>query len=139
MADLKLTALTALGLLGGCIADLLGGWDTGLQSLFLFMAIDYLTGLIVAGVFKKSRKSQQGALDSLAAWKGLLRKGVTLGVVLIACRLDLLLGATIIRDATVIAYCGNELLSITENIGVMGVPLPKAVTNALEALQQKDN
>ena len=139
MAEIKLTALSALGLLGGCIADLLGGWDTGLQSLFLFMAIDYLTGLIVAGVFKKSRKSQQGALDSLAAWKGLLRKGVTLGVVLIACRLDLLLGATIIRDATVIAYCGNELLSITENIGVMGVPLPKAVTNALEALQQKDN
>ena len=139
MAEIKLTALSALGLLGGCIADLLGGWDTGLQSLFLFMAIDYLTGLIVAGVFKKSRKSQQGALDSLAAWKGLLRKGVTLGVVLIACRLDLLLGATIIRDATVIAYCGNELLSITENIGLMGVPLPKAVTQALEALQQKDN
>ena len=60
-------------------------------------------------------------------------------MVLIACRLDLLLGATIIRDATVIAYCSNELLSITENIGLMGVPLPKAVTNALEALQQKDN
>ena len=139
MADLKLTALTALGLLGGCIADLLGGWDAGLQSLFLFMAIDYITGLIVAGVFKKSRKSQKGALESLAAWKGLLRKGITLGVVLIACRLDLLLGATIIRDATVIAYCCNELLSITENIGLMGVPLPKAVTQALEALQQKDN
>ena len=139
MADLKLTALTALGLLGGCIADLLGGWDAGLQSLFLFMAIDYFTGLIVAGVFKKSLKSQQGALESLAAWKGLLRKGVTLGVVLIACRLDLLLGATIIRDATVIAYCCNELMSITENIGLMGVPLPKAITQALEALQQKDN
>ena len=138
MADLKLTALTALGLLGGCIAELLGGWDTGLQSLFLFMAIDYFTGLIVAGVFKKSRKSQQGALESLAAWKGLLRKGVTLGVVLIACRLDLLLGATIIRDATVIAYCGNELLSITENIGLMGVPLPKAITNALEALRKEE-
>lgn len=82
MADLKLTALTALGLLGGCIADLLGGWDAGLQSLFLFMAIDYVTGLIVAGVFKKSRKSQQGALESLAAWKGLLRKGASLGLFL---------------------------------------------------------
>ncbi len=138
MADLKLTALTALGLLGGCIADLLGGWDAGLQSLFLFMAIDYFTGLIVAGVFKKSRKSQKGALESLAAWKGLLRKGASLGVVLIACRLDLLLGATIIRDATVIAYCGNELLSITENIGLMGVPLPKVITQALEALREKE-
>jgi len=56
MAEFKLRALTALGLLGGCIAELLGGWDAGLQSLFLFMAIDYITGLIVAGVFKKSRK-----------------------------------------------------------------------------------
>jgi len=131
-------ALTALGLLGGCIAELLGGWDAGLQSLFMFMAIDYITGLIVAGVFKKSRKSQQGALESLAAWTGLFRKGVTLGVVLIACRLDLLLGATFIRDATIIAYCGNELLSITENIGLMGVPLPKIITQALEALRKKE-
>lgn len=138
MADLKLTALLALGLLGGGIAELLGGWDAGLQSLFMFMAIDYITGLIVAGVFKKSRKSQQGALESLAAWKGLFRKGVTLGVVLIACRLDLLLSATFIRDATIIAYCGNELLSITENIGLMGVPLPKVITNALEALREKE-
>ena len=138
MADLKLTALTALGLLGGCIADLLGGWDAGLQSLFLFMAIAYITGLIVAGVFKKSRKSQKGALESLAAWKGLLRKGITLGVVLIACRLDLLLGATFIRDATIIAYCGNELLSITENIGLMGVPLPAIITQALEALRKEE-
>ncbi|TYC85623.1 phage holin family protein [Acetobacterium wieringae] len=138
MAEIKLTALTALGLLGGCIVDLFGGWDAGLQSLFLFMAIDYITGLIVAGVFKKSRKSLKGALESRAAWKGLLRKGASLGVVLIACRLDLLLGSTIIRDATVIAYCGNELMSITENIGLMGVPLPKVITNALEALQQKD-
>lgn len=138
MAEFKLTALTALGLLGGCIAELLGGWDAGLQSLFLFMAIDYITGLIVAGVFKKSRKSQQGALESLAAWKGLFRKGVTLGVVLIACRLDLLLGATFIRDATIIAYCGNELLSITENIGLMGVPLPKIITQSLEALREKE-
>lgn len=131
-------ALTALGLLGGCIAELLGGWDAGLQSLFLFMAIDYITGLIVAGVFKKSRKSQQGALESLVAWKGLFRKGVTLGVVLIACRLDLLLGATFIRDATIIAYCGNELLSITENVGLMGVPLPKIITQALEALRKEE-
>lgn len=138
MADLKLTALLALGLLGSGIAELLGGWDAGLQSLFLFMAIDYITGLIVAGVFKKSRKSQQGALESRAAWKGLLRKGTSLGVVLIACRLDLLLGSTIIRDATVIAYCGNELLSITENIGLMGVPLPKIITEALEALGKKE-
>lgn len=127
-----------LALSGGCVAEQLGGWDAGIQSLFLFMAIDYLTGLIVAGVFKKSRKTEQGALESLAAWKGLLRKGASLGVVLIACRLDLMLGATFIRDATVIAYCGNELLSITENIGLMGVPLPRTIQSAIEALKERE-
>lgn len=122
----------------GCLADALGGWDAGLQSLLLFMGIDYMTGLMVAGVFKNSRKTAGGALESRTAWKGLLRKGASLGVVLIACRLDLLLGSAIIRDATVIAYCGNELLSITENIGLMGVPLPKPITSAIEALKSKE-
>lgn len=138
MAELKLTLLTALGLLGSSLTSLLGGWDTGLSSLVIFMAGDYLTGLLLAGVFHKSRKSQQGALESRAAWKGLLRKAVTLGVVLIACRLDLILGTTIIRDATVIACCGNELLSITENIGLMGVPLPSPIIRAIDVLQEKN-
>jgi toxin secretion/phage lysis holin len=137
MADLKLMALTALGLLGSGLASLLGGWDAGLQSLVIFMAVDYLTGLVLAGVFHKSRKSEQGALESRAAWKGLLRKGATLGVVLIAVRLDLILGAAIIRDATLIACCGNEVLSITENIGLMGVPLPKPIIRAIDVLQEK--
>ena len=123
---------------GAFISDLLGGWDTGLQSLLIFMAIDYLTGLIVAGVFKNSKKTEQGALESHAAWKGLLRKGTSLAVVLIACRLDILLQTTIIRDATVIAYVANELLSITENIGLMGVPLPKMITNAIEVLKGRE-
>lgn len=136
MTSLNRGALYGLLVLSGAwVADLLGGWDAGLQSLFIFMAIDYISGLIVAGIFKKSRKSEQGALESLAAWKGLLRKGASLGVVLIACRLDLMLGSTFIRDATVIAYCGNELLSITENIGLMGVPLPKTIANAIEVLK----
>jgi toxin secretion/phage lysis holin len=138
MTALKLAALTACGVIGAAIAELLGGWDTGIQSLLLFMAIDYSTGLIVAGVFKASRKTEQGALESRAAFKGLLRKGASLGVILIACRLDLLLDTTIVRDAAVIAYCGSELLSITENIGLMGVPLPQIVTNAIEILKGRE-
>lgn len=138
MAELKLMLLTVLGLLGSGLASLLGGWDAGLSSLVIFMAVDYLTGLVLAGVFHKSQKSQQGALESRAAWKGLLRKAATLGVVLVACRLDLILGTTIIRDATVIACCGNELLSITENIGLMGVPLPSPIIRAIDVLQEKN-
>jgi toxin secretion/phage lysis holin len=135
MTALKLAALSAVSVIGAAIASLLGGWDAGIQSLLLFMAIDYGTGLIVAGIFKTSRKTEKGALESRVAFKGLLRKGASLGVILIACRLDLLLGTTIVRDATVIAYCGSELLSITENLGLMGVPLPRAVTNAIETLK----
>lgn len=138
MIDPKQTTLMVLGLLGSGVAEVLGGWDAGLQSLLWFMAIDYLTGLMVAGVFKQSPKTAMGALESRVAWKGLIRKGATLGVVLIACRLDLLLGSTLIRDATVIASCGNELLSITENFGLMGVPLPKPIIRAMEALNDKE-
>ena len=139
MADLKLMALTGLALLGSCLADLFGGWDAGLQSLVIFMAVDYATGLVLAGVFHKSQKSPRGALESRAAWQGLVRKGATLGLVLIAVRLDLLLGATIIRDATLIACCGNELLSITENLGLMGVPLPQPIIRAIEVLQDQNS
>ena len=73
---------------GGAIASLLGGWDTALQTLIIFMAIDYITGLIVAGVFHTSPKTKTGTLESRAGWKGLCRKGVSLLVVLVACRLD---------------------------------------------------
>jgi toxin secretion/phage lysis holin len=135
MTALKLAALSAVSVTAAAITSLLGGWDAGIQSLLLFMALDYATGLIVAGVFKTSRKTAQGALESRVAFKGLLRKGASLGVILIACRLDRLLGTTLVRDATVIAYCGSELLSLTENLGLMGVPLPRAVTNAIETLK----
>lgn len=68
----------AIGIVGGAIASLLGGWDTALQTLIIFMAIDYITGLIVAGVFHTSPKTKTGTLESRAGWKGLCRKGVSL-------------------------------------------------------------
>ena len=59
-----------------------------LQTLVIFMAIDYITGLVVAGVFHASPKTKTGALESKAGWKGLIRKGETLLIVLVACQLD---------------------------------------------------
>ena len=60
-------------------------------------------------------------------------------IVLVACRLDMLLGTTYIRDAVIIAFCANELLSITENAGLMGVPIPKAITGAIEVLKKRES
>lgn len=133
---MKSTICAVLGLAGSFIASLFGGWSAGLTTLLIFMAIDYCTGLIVAGVFHKSKKSEDGRLESKAGWKGLIRKGVSLLIVLVACRLDILLGVNYIRDATIIAFCANEALSLVENAGLMGVPMPAIITNAIELLQK---
>lgn len=126
-----------LGMIGGAIASAFGGWSAGLATLLIFMAIDYFSGLIVAGVFHRSPKSEGGALESRAGWKGLVRKGMTLLIVLIGCRLDILLGIMYIRDALIIAFIINELLSIIENAGLMGVPVPDALKDAIELLRKK--
>lgn len=132
---MKNTICGLLGLIGGAVASAFGGWSAGLTTLLIFMAIDYLSGLIVAGVFHKSPKSEGGTLESRAGWKGLVRKGMTLLIVLVGCRLDILLGVTYIRDALVVAFCANELISITENAGLMGVPIPEALKEAIDLLK----
>ena len=101
------------------------------------MAIDYITGLLVAGVFHKSGKSETGCLESRAGFKGLCRKGLILLVVLVAFRLDLLMGTVFLRDASIIAFVCNEALSIIENAGLMGIPVPERITDAIEVLNKK--
>ena len=129
--------MTMLGVAGGFIASLFGGWDAALVTLMIFMGIDYVTGLIVAGVFHNSEKTENGSLESRAGWKGLCRKGVTLLVVLVACRLDLVMGSNFIRDAVVIAFIANETISVIENAGLMGVPIPAVVIRAIEILKKQ--
>lgn len=108
-----------------------------LTTLILCMALDYLTGMVAAGIFHKSKKSAQGGLESRSGWKGLCRKGISLLIVLVAYRLDLIAGTDFICKAVMAAYLVNELLSITENIGLMGVPVPKVLTSAIDLLRQK--
>lgn len=128
---------TGIGVVGGAIAALFGGWDASLIALLLFMAIDYVSGLVVAGVFHKSKKSENGALESKAGWKGLAKKAMTLLFVLIAHQLDVVIGVGYIRDAVIIGFMANELISIVENAGLMGLPLPAAVTKAVDVLTNK--
>ena len=135
---MKIGIMTVIGMVGSFFASLFGGWSAALTTLILFMGIDYLTGLIVAGVFHNSGKTENGSLESRAGWKGLCRKGVTLLIVLIGCRLDLIMGTTIIKDGVVIAFIANETISIIENAGLMGIPIPKVITNAIEVLKKKE-
>ena len=128
---------TFVGLVFGAVAAYFGGWDASLQTLVIFMAIDYITGLVVAGIFHTSPKTKTGALESMAGWKGLVRKGETLLIVLVACRLDAVIGSNFVRDAAVIAFICNETISIVENAGLMGIPIPAVVTKAIEVLRQR--
>ena len=129
---------TGIGVVGGFIASLFGGWDAGLTTLLLFMGIDYVSGLVVAGVFHNSKKTESGALESKAGWKGLCRKSMTLLFVLIGYRLDLAIEVDYIRDAVIIGFIANELISIVENAGLMGLPLPEVITKAIDVLTSKN-
>mgnify|MGYP000964987359 CR=1 FL=1 len=120
------------------VVNLFGGWDTALETLILFMGIDWFTGgVLLPVVFKKSPKSKSGTLESRAGWKGLCRKGMVLLFVLIAVRLDLLMGTSYLRDTVCIAFIANEVVSIVENAGLMGIPLPAVIANAIDILTQK--
>lgn len=128
---------TIVGVAGAAATALFGGWDASLATLILFMAVDYLSGLIVAGVFHKSKKTDTGTLQSRAGWMGLCRKGMTLLFVLIGYRLDLAVGTHYIREGVIIGFMANELISIVENAGLMGLPMPSVITKAIDVLTQK--
>lgn len=134
---MKHTICSILGVIGSAIASFFGGWDAGLVTLLIFMGLDYVTGLIVAGVFHNSTKTDTGTLESKAGWKGLCRKCMTLAFVLVAYRLDLVIGVNYIRDAVIIAFIANETISLVENAGLMGLPLPAVITKAVDILQKK--
>lgn len=89
------------------------------------------------GVFKNSPKTDTVHLKSKAGWKGLCRKCMTLIFVLVAYRLDLVIGTNYIRDAVIIAFIANETISLVENAGLMGLPLPAVITKAIDILQKK--
>ena len=134
---MKTTMLAITGMIGSVISFLFGGWSAAMTTLSICMAIDYITGFAVAAVFKKSPKSTSGALESRAGFKGLCRKGAILLMVLIAHRLDLALGTAFIKDGVITAYILNDVVSIIENVGLMGLPMPSVITKAIDMLKKE--
>lgn len=128
---------TVIGMIGGFFAYLFGGWDAALITLIIAMIIDFVSGLVVAGVFHKSKKTDSGALESKAGWKGLCRKVMTLLMVLIAYRLDLAIGVDYIKNTVIIGFIANEVISIVENAGLMGLQYPDVINKAIDILTKK--
>lgn len=119
--DIKSTIIAIVSAVFGVF---FGDWDLALQTLIIFMAVDYITGIIVAGVYKKSNKSKDGSLSSTAGYIGLVKKGMILLIVLVAYRLDLINGTNIIRNTVIMAFIANEVISINENAVLMGIDIP---------------
>lgn len=126
---------TMLGLFGSTLCWAFGGWDAALTALVICMAVDYVSGSLVALVFHNSRKSETGSYNSAYGLKGLCKKCMMLLFVVVAVQADNLTGGDFIRDAVCIGFCTNEILSIVENLGLAGIPMPQAVVKALEQLQ----
>lgn len=129
---------TVFGTVGGFFVMMIGGVDAALFTMITLMIIDYLSWILVAGVFKNSPKTENGALESKTGFKGLVKKGMCLLIVVVAVRLDIIMNTSYIRSAVIIGFSLNELISIVENAGLMGIPLPDVLLNAIELLKKKE-
>lgn len=134
---MKQTVCTISGCIGAALSWAFGGFDAGMGALLMCMGVDYLSGSIVALVFHKSTKTESGAYNSMYGMKGLCKKGLMLLFVLVAVQIDRLLGTSYVRDAVCIGFSVNEIISIMENLGLAGIPMPEPVLKALEQLQSK--
>ena len=114
------------------LAYILGGWDTALQTLVIVMSLDYITGVCKAIYNKK--------LNSTISFKGIVKKVGYLIIVAVAVELDIMTGGTgAIRTLVIYFFVANEGISILENWGSMGLPLPQKIFDVLEQLKIENN
>ena len=136
--QLKNTVLFALSIVGSLIVNFLGGVDTVLIALMLFMAVDYITGIAVAFIFHKSKKTVGGGASSKECLKGIVKKMCMLLLVGLAHELDVILGVDYTRTMAILFLIGNEGLSVLENMGLMGITYPAFLIKALESLKENN-
>jgi len=131
MAKFSIKTIIA-AIIGGFIA-LIGGWDKVMEILIIFIVLDYLTGV---GLAIKGKK-----LNSEIGAKGLLKKAAIFAVIIIAAQLDRIVEnpTNLFRTAAALFYVANEGISITENIGKLGAPLPGFIIKVLEQLKSKND
>ena len=135
--NLKNIVLVTISAIGGLIVEFLGGVDTILIALVMFMVVDYVTGLAVALIFHKSKKTEGGGASSKEGFKGIVKKICILLLVGLAHEVDIIVGADYIRSITIMFFVANEGLSVLENAGLMGVKYPSFLVKALETLRDR--
>lgn len=122
----------------GAICGLFGEWSTTLTILVAVMAIDYISGVIVAAC-GKSPKTEAGGLSSKVGFIGIAKKGFIMLLILLATMLDRAIGneTMVFQTSLVFYYIANEGLSVLENAALMGVRFPEKIRKALETLREE--
>lgn len=134
---MKSIIISVSGIIGSVISYLVGGWDTAVIVLGIFMVIDLITGWILA-LFHKSKKTDSGGLSSKVGFIGLAKKCFVFLLIIVAHFLDVILGVDFVRDGVCIAFVSNETISIIENCGLLGVPIPAPIKKAIDLLQDSE-
>lgn len=129
-----MTALkSGCALLAAGITAIFGGWDMLMTALVAMAVADYVTGLVAAGI--------NGSLDSRVGWKGILKKLLIFVAVAVAATVDMATGLEghPLRAAACLFYIGNEGISIVENLGRAGVPIPMRLAALFQRLKEEND
>ena len=124
---------TLVALVATFFTYIFGSWDLALQVLIVFMVLDYGTGVLYAYLI--------GQLSSEVGFKGLVKKCMILVVLVIGVMLDRILGTGnwVFRTLVAYFYIANEGISLLENVGNIGIPIPNKLRNALEQLNKDED
>lgn len=133
---MKTYIIFIFGTLASCFSWLFGGLDNPLLILISLMGLDYFTGLIIAKA-GKSLKTENGGLSSYVGFLGLAKKFVILFFVIVGHMCDALMGLDFCRLTVIYGYVANEILSLVENAGILGLPIPSVISNCIEVLKSK--
>ena len=128
-----------IGALTTGILKVIGEPTQDLKILLLLMVIDLIVGFTVSAVWHKSSKTKSGKVSSKVMFKGIVKKILTLVLVVVAYQIDILLGYNVIRHITIIAFIVQEIISILENIAITGIKSPDIITKALDVLERSVN
>lgn len=121
---------TVCALIGSFVSFSFGLWNESLTILVLLMGIDYISGIVA------SLREGQGLHSETGFW-GLAKKGLILLIVLLSHRIDILMGGQLVMGGAVTFYTINELLSVLENYGRIGLPLPPQLKRVVRVLRNR--
>lgn len=128
----------ALSTIFGFIISLMGGWSIFLETLFILILLDIITGILTC-MYKSSHHTRNGKFSSSEFYRGLLKKGMIIIVIIVANRFDLIFNFEYLTNIVIMFFIINEMMSIIENAGLIGLPLPKKLMDVLEVFSEEPN